>query len=123
VDAPTGFNCQGKLRVSSGVATSINNPRVSIWYGRVSETAPASLTPYWNGGTELAAASATTSSFYVTDTRLTVGNIDLLIEAGQIRIFGYSSIGEVSSAASWSTSGGYPGYCVRGFSLENLING
>lgn len=124
LDAPTGFNCLGKLRVTSGAATSTSTPTVSIWYGRVSETAPASLIGYWNGGTALAAASATSSLVAASsDVRLVVGNIDLLIEAGQIRIFGYSSLGAVSSAASWASSSAYPGYCVRGFSLENLING
>ena len=120
VDAPTGFDCLTHFAVSSGHASE-SGFHASFWIGPVSDANPTTLIVSY--GVSSYPLALTSSLFVGSDIRLQRLDIQILVILGQVKTFGWSVDGRVTVAGDWLNAGGYPSYLVRGFSLENLING
>ena len=68
---------------------------------------------------------ALTGSYHlVPDARLQRLDIQILVILGQVKTFGWEiTNSRVTVAGDWHSAPLYASYLVRGFSLENLING
>lgn len=119
IDAPTGFDCQSLLRVSGG--QTVNGKNASFWVGSATESNPSQVSSSWVLGNQSSPVGLSANG----DIPLMQNtNIVLLVVGGQMKTFGWETPASIpSSASTWIASTHYPNYLVRGFSLENLING
>jgi len=122
VDAPTGFDCLTHFAVSSGHGFGCGL-YPCFWMGPVSDANPTALSPsYAVSSTQ---PLALTASYYLaSDIRVQRLDIQILVILGQVKTFGWEvASSRVTVAGDWFSAIVYPSYLVRGFSLENLING